>query len=76
MPIDHSTRQNGRAYLRKIYFTNIQRDAAKIGFDEAMLYREVAGTISRRKINMKQLLNREVLAVFVEWKSKPDKIWY
>ena len=64
------------ARLRKIYYATTRRDAAKIGFDDEILYREVTRPISRRKIFMKQLLRREALAVFAEWKIKPDKIWY
>jgi tRNA(Arg) A34 adenosine deaminase TadA len=64
------------AHLRKIYFANTRRDAAKIGFDDEVFYREVARPISRRKIFMKQLLRNEALEVFAEWKTKPDKIWY
>ena len=64
------------ARLRKIYYANTRRDAAKIGFDDEWLYREMARPVSRRKLPMKQLLHREALEVFTEWKSKPDKIRY
>jgi tRNA(Arg) A34 adenosine deaminase TadA len=64
------------ARLRKIYYANTRRDAAKIGFDDEVLYREVTRPISRRKIFMKQMLRPEALAVFAEWKIKPDKIRY
>ena len=64
------------ARLRKIYYANTRRDAAKIGFDDAALYREVARPISRRKIPMKQLLRKGAQKVFAEWETKPDKVWY
>jgi tRNA(Arg) A34 adenosine deaminase TadA len=64
------------ARLRKIYYAGTRRDAANIGFDDEMLYREVTRPISRRHIPMKQLLRPEALAVFAEWKTKPDKIRY
>ena len=64
------------ARLRKIYYANTRRDAAKIGFDDEWLYREMARPVSRRKIPMKQLLRKEGLKVFTEWKNKPDKIRY
>ena len=64
------------ARLRRIYYANTRRDAAKIGFDDEVLYREVARPIPRRKIFMKQLLHPEALEVFAEWKTKPDKIRY
>ena len=53
-----------------------RRDAARIGFDDNWLYREMARPVSRRKIPMKQLLRKESLEVFTEWKNKPDKIRY
>jgi tRNA(Arg) A34 adenosine deaminase TadA len=64
------------ARLRKIYYANTRRDAAKIGFDDEWLYREMARSVSRRKLPMKQLLRKEGLKVFTEWKNKPDKIRY
>jgi tRNA(Arg) A34 adenosine deaminase TadA len=64
------------ARLRKIYYANTRRDAAKIGFDDSWLYREMARPVSRRKLPMKQLLRKEALEVFTEWKNKPDKIRY
>ena len=64
------------ARLKNVYFANTRRDAAKIAFDDELIYREVAAPISRRKIPMKQLLRREALKVFVEWKTKSDKISY
>ena len=64
------------ARLRKIYYAGTRRDAAKIGFDDEMLYREVTRPVSRRKIFMKQMLRPEALAVFAEWNAKPDKIRY
>jgi tRNA(Arg) A34 adenosine deaminase TadA len=64
------------ARLRKIYYAGTRRDAAKIGFDDEWLYREMARPVSRRKLPMKQLLHEAALEVFAEWKNKPDKIAY
>jgi tRNA(Arg) A34 adenosine deaminase TadA len=64
------------ARLRRIYYANTRRGAAKIGFDDSWLYREMARPVSRRKLPMKQLLHKEALEVFAEWKTKPDKIRY
>ena len=64
------------ARCKKFYYANTRRDAAKIGFDDDLIYREVARPIARRKIPMKQLLRPEALKVFAEWKNKPDKIRY
>jgi guanine deaminase len=64
------------ARLGKIFYAGTRRDAAAAGFDDELLYREMARPLSRRKIPMKQLLRGEALKVFAEWKSKPDKIRY
>jgi tRNA(Arg) A34 adenosine deaminase TadA len=64
------------ARLRRIYYANTRRGAAKIGFDDSWLYREMARPVSRRKLPMKQLLRKDALEVFTEWKNKPDKIRY
>ena len=64
------------ARLKKVYFANTRRDAARIQFDDVFIYREVALPISRRKIPMKQLLRKEALNAFAEWKQKADKLTY
>jgi tRNA(Arg) A34 adenosine deaminase TadA len=64
------------ARFKKVYFANSGKDAAKIGFDDELIYREIALPISRRKISMKQILRDEAAEVFAEWKDKPDKIRY
>lgn len=64
------------ARLRRIYYANTRRDAAKANFDDAIIYHEVARPISRRKIPMKQFLRREALPALAEWNKKTDKIPY
>ena len=64
------------AHLGRVYYANRRDDAAKIDFDDALIYREVKLPISRRKIPMKQMLRREALRVFRLWEAKPDKIPY
>ena len=64
------------ARLRKIFYANTLNDAAKIGFDDGSIYRELSRSISRRKIPMKQLLRDEAIKVFAEWNKKPDKTVY
>ena len=64
------------ARLKKVYYANTRKDAAKIAFDDDWLYREVAAPIPRRKLPMQQLLRPEALKVFAEWVAKPDKISY
>jgi len=64
------------ARIKKVSYANTRRDAARIGFDDDFLYREVAKPGARRKIPMKQILRAEALKVFAEWEAKPDKIRY
>src|SRR5271168_94383 len=64
------------ARLKKVYYGNTRKDAAKIDFDDDFIYREIPLPIGKRKLPMKQLLRREALAAFAEWKNKPDKIRY
>src|ERR1700744_115620 len=64
------------ARFQTVYYANTRKDAAKIKFDDDLIYREVAQPISKRLIPMKQLLRADALKVFVEWKNKPDKIHY
>jgi guanine deaminase len=64
------------ARLKKIFYANTRKDAAKIHFDDSMIYNEVRRPIPRRKIPMRQLLRREALTVFKEWKNKTDKVRY
>jgi guanine deaminase len=64
------------AHLARIYFANGAEDASKIGFDDSLIYREIAQPQSQRKIPMIQLMRDEALAAFREWQAKPDKIAY
>jgi guanine deaminase len=64
------------AHLTRIYFANAAEDASKIGFDDSLIYREIAQPQSQRKIPMTQLMRDEALAAFREWTTKPNKIAY
>jgi tRNA(Arg) A34 adenosine deaminase TadA len=64
------------ARLEAVYYATTRRDAARVQFDDAWLYREVAKPIARRKIPMRQMLRAEALQVFAEWQAKADKICY
>jgi len=64
------------ARIRKVFYGNTRKDAAKIAFDDEQIYREVALPLGRRQLEMKQLLRNEALKAFVEWEKKPDKVRY
>jgi tRNA(Arg) A34 adenosine deaminase TadA len=62
--------------IRKMYYGNTRKDAARIAFDDDFIYREVALPIRNRKLVMKQLLRNEALKAFAEWEKKTDKVPY
>ena len=64
------------ARLKRVYYGNTRKDAAKINFDDDFIYRQVACSISKRAIPMKQLLRKKALMAFKEWAQKADKIPY
>jgi len=64
------------AGLARVYYANTRADAAGVNFRDAWLYHELARPRGRRRIPLQPLLRAEALAVFAEWKNKPDKIEY
>jgi guanine deaminase len=64
------------ARLDRIFFANTRVDAAAIGFDDDLLYREIAKPVGERLIPTAQLALPEAAAVFAEWRDKPDKVTY
>jgi guanine deaminase len=64
------------ARLKRVYYANTRKDAARIQFDDEFIYTEVSRPIAKRALEMKQVLRREALAAFREWERKADKIRY
>jgi guanine deaminase len=64
------------ARLAHVYFANLATDAARVGFDDAFIYREMAQPHARREIPMTQMVREEALAAFRAWEKKPNKIEY
>lgn len=64
------------ARLDRIYFAGTGSDAAKVGFDDSLIYQVMAKPHAQRKIPMIQLMQEESLAPFRAWERKPDKISY
>src|SRR5487761_2026037 len=62
------------ARFKNVYYANTRQDAAKIDFDDDLIYREVARPVARRLIPMQQLLRPEALEVFKAWQNKTDKV--
>jgi guanine deaminase len=64
------------ARLSRIYFANADEDASRIGFDDSLIYRELAQPHSQRKIPTIQMMREEALEAFRAWQNKPNKIEY
>lgn len=60
----------------KIYFANTRQDAAEIGFDDSMIYDEMAAGIAERKIPILPLGREDALKVFQGWQAKGDRKAY
>jgi len=59
-----------------VYYANNRQDAADIGFDDSMIYEEMAVPIEDRKITMIPIGRLAAQKVFKAWKDKPDKSVY
>jgi guanine deaminase len=64
------------ARLSRIYFASAAADASNIGFDDSLIYREIAQPLTHRTIPMVQMMREESLAAFRAWEEKPNKIVY
>ncbi|TVR75417.1 MAG: nucleoside deaminase [Spirochaetaceae bacterium] len=61
---------------RRIFFGATREDAADVGFDDAMIYREIGCKPEDRSFPMEQLLRDEAQAGFVAWREKGDRVDY
>ena len=64
------------ARLDRVYFANTRADAARIGFDDELIYAEVSKPLADRAIPTIQLVLPEAEAVFAEWQASPDRTRY
>jgi guanine deaminase len=60
----------------RVYFGNTTEDAAKIGFDDSLIYHEAAQPHSHRQIPMVPLMREQALEAFRAWQEKLDKTPY
>jgi tRNA(Arg) A34 adenosine deaminase TadA len=60
----------------KIYFANTREDAALIGFDDAMIYKELTQPYANRKIPMLHVHSEQALQLFKQWQLKANKQMY
>lgn len=64
------------ARIGAICYGNTTAEAARIGFDDARLYRELASPREARAIPSRRLLAEEALESFHAWRDSPAKIEY
>lgn len=64
------------AHLDHLYFVGTKDDAARIGFDDAFIYKELPLPIHERKLPTEAMMNAEAQAPFVAWQEKEDKVEY
>jgi guanine deaminase len=60
----------------RVYFGGSAADASRVGFDDSLIYREIAQPHSTRKIPMIQLMRDEALEPFRTWELQPNKTPY
>ncbi len=61
------------AHLDQIFYAANAEDAARAGFDDAFLYRELALPVGERTLPAKELLREEAQVSFAAWDESPYK---
>lgn len=64
------------ARIDEIYYGNGKDDAAKIGFDDSLIYDQLRLPAEERTIRMTRVLPREAMQAFRVWEQKADKVTY
>lgn len=64
------------ARVDDIFFAATREDAARIGFDDDLIYRETCLPFTERQLPMRQIMRDESLVAFRLWEEKKDKILY
>jgi guanine deaminase len=61
------------ARIEKVYFANTKEEAAKVGFDDTMIYKELSTPVHQRTMSMKHTPSEEAQKLFKEWDKYVDK---
>ena len=61
------------ARLDRLFYAATKDDAARAGFDDAFIYRELALDPARRRLATTRLPDDEALATFRAWEEKADR---
>jgi len=59
-----------------VYFAATREDAAAAGFDDSLIYQEIAVPYAERSIPMQCVTDDQATRPFEEWARKSDKIEY
>jgi len=60
----------------RVFYAATAADAARFGFDDSFISRELQRPIAEREIPMKQMMREEALRIFPLWSESPNKIEY
>ena len=60
----------------RLVFAATREDAARAGFDDDRIYREVPLAPEARSLPTSRLLGEEAAAIFEEWLANPDRVPY
>lgn len=64
------------ARIPTVYFAATRQDAAKIGFDDHVIYQELEKPMDQRSVAMHQMSRTGIEDVFTQWVAKKDKTLY
>lgn len=64
------------AHLDKLYYGNTKQDAARIGFDDEFIYKELELKPQDRHLRSENLMHEEAIQAFTEWMNNVDKTTY
>jgi tRNA(Arg) A34 adenosine deaminase TadA len=64
------------ARIPRVVFGAGRRDAARVGFDDDLIYKELSLPLKRRRIKFTQILSKDAQRPLDLWACKPDKVRY
>ena len=64
------------AHVDRVFYAASRVDAAQAGFDDEMLYRELASPMEARKLPLQRILPELGAQAFDAWNSKSDRVEY
>ena len=60
----------------RVFYAATGEDAARFGFDDSFISREMQQPLPKRKIPMMSMMREEALRIFPLWQESPNKIEY